>query len=114
MFKEMLKIAKKEVEALTEDKNVRPGQQVTVLLTDKDNIYIATNDFEGLICRELQEKKDKKITKMVTMWKDGCVDLSSFDFRKALVAMDEYNLNTEILLQGAKDYVVKKLSITIY
>jgi hypothetical protein len=47
------------------------------------------------------------------MWKDGGVDLPSVTFRNALVKMDEYNKNTEVVLQGKDGYLIKKLSVTM-
>ena len=47
------------------------------------------------------------------MWKNGQIDLSSLKFRKALVELDLYNYNTDIILQGNEDYLIKKLSVTI-
>jgi hypothetical protein len=87
--------------------------QVTVLLTNSDNIYIAVNDLDGVICEELKQNKTTKILRMITMWKDGGVDLPSLAFRKALVEMDEYNKNTEVVLQGKDGYLIKKLSVTM-
>ena len=43
----------------------------------------------------------------------GGIDLSSINFRKALVKMDEENNNTDIILQGKESYSIKKLAITI-
>ena len=74
---------------------------------------MAVNDVEGLVCEKLKNENDTKIVQMLIMWKDGGVDLSSFKFRKALVEMDEDNNNTDIILQGKEDYLIKKLTVTI-
>jgi hypothetical protein len=66
-----------------------------------------------VICEELKQNKTTKILRMVTMWKDGGVDLPSVTFRNALVKMDEYNKNTEVVLQGKDGYLIKKLSVTM-
>jgi hypothetical protein len=50
---------------------------------------------------------------MVTMWKDGGIDLPSISFRKALIEMDEHNINTEIILEGKDGHLIKKLSVTM-
>lgn len=113
MFEKMISIAKSKLTAINENINGLPSPQVTVLLTDKNNIYVAVNDVDGSICEELKRDKNTKIVKMLTMWKDGCIDLSSIGFRKALIKMNDYNNNTDIILQGKEDYIIKKLAITI-
>lgn len=109
MLDEMINIAKNK---LIEDKEL-PSSQLTVLLSDKNNFYVAIDDFDGLICEKLKHDKKTKIAKMLTMWQNGCIDLSSIKFRNALVLMDEYNKNTDIILQGSKGYLIKKLAVTI-
>ena len=113
MFEEMINIAKSKLVDINETINGLPSTQVTVILTDNNNIYVTVNDVEGSICEELKCDKNTKIVKMLTMWKDGSIDLSSIGFREALVKMDEDNNNTDILLQGKKQYFVKKLGQTI-
>ena len=114
MFEEMFNIARNKLTNINKIIDGLPAPQVTVLLTSNNNIYIAVNDVEGLICEELKNEDDTKIVRMLTMWKGGCIDLSSFRFRNALVKMDEYNNNTDIILQGKEDYLIKKLAVTIY
>jgi hypothetical protein len=113
MFQELISIAKNKVDEISETVDGLLSPQVTVLLTNSDNIYIAVNDLDGVICEELKQNKTTKILRMITMWKDGGVDLPSLTFRKALVEMDEYNKNTEVVLQGKDGYLIKRLSVTM-
>ena len=113
MFEEMIRIAKSKLATIDELVEGLPAPQVTVLLSDNNNIYVAVNDADGTICEELKRDKNTKIIQMLTMWKDGGIDLSSINFRKALVKMDEKNNNTDIILQGKESYSIKKLAITI-
>lgn len=113
MFQELIFIARSKLNEISETVGGLPSPQVSVLLTDSDNIYIAVNDLGGAICEELKQNKTTKILRMVTMWKDGGVDLPSVTFRNALVKMDEYNKNTEVVLQGKDGYLIKKLSVTM-
>ena len=113
MFDKMISIAKSKLLNINEKVNGLPSPQVTVLLTDKNNIYVAVNDIDGSICEEMTCENDTKIVKMLTMWKNGCIDISPINFRKALVPMDEHNNNADVLLQGKTDYLIKKLSETI-
>ena len=114
MFEEMFNVARNKVANINaEIIDGLPAPQVTVLYTNKDNIYIAVNDVDGLICEELKNADDTKIIRMLTMWKDGGIDLSSINFRKALIKMDEENNNTDIILQGKGSYLIKKLAVTI-
>ncbi len=113
MLEEMINIAKNKLDEITESVCGLPSPQVTVLLTDNDNIYIAVNDLDGAICEELKHNKATKISKMVTMWEDGGIDLASITFRNAVVKMDEYNKNTDVVLQGKDGYLIKKLMVTM-
>lgn len=113
MIEKMINTAKNKLNEITEVANGLPEPQVTVLLTVGDNIYIAVNDLNGAICKELKQNKTTQISKIVTMWKDGGIDLSSITFRNALVKMDEYNKNTDIILQGKDGYLIKRLSVTM-
>ncbi len=110
MFEKMLGIAKNSLSLIGDKK---PKEQVTVLFSDKNNCYIAVDDFDGLICEELRANKDTKIVRLLTMWKGEHIDLPSIKFRRALIELDEYNNDTDIILQGKENYIVKKLSVTM-
>lgn len=114
MFDEMFSVAKNKLTNINEIINGLPAPQVTVLLTNKNNIYVAVNDVEGLICENLRKEDDTKVVRMLTMWKDGQLDLSSIGFRNALIKMNEQNCNTDIILQGKENYLIKKLKVTIF
>ena len=90
MFDQLLQIAKENLMTLNETVDVDglPAPQVTVLLTANDAVYVAVNDADGRICETMVKNQDTKVVRMVTMWKDGGVDLSSHRFRVALVNMD--------------------------
>jgi hypothetical protein len=109
----MIHIAKSALFSLEDAGNELPQSQITVLLTEQNNTYIAKNDTQGLVCKELIEKNDTKVILAVTMWKNEEVDFPSWVFRKALVEMNEENNGTDILLQGKSDFVTKKLSATM-
>lgn len=113
MFEEMFNIARNKLENINEVVEGLPAPQVTVLLSDNNTIYVAVNDGDGTICEELKRDKNTKIIQMLTMWKDGGIDLSSINFRKALIKMDEENNNADIILQGKESYLIKKLAVTI-
>ena len=113
MFEEMIFIAKNKLATIDEIIEGLPAPQVTVLLSNNNNVYVAVNDIDGIICEKIKHDKNTKITQMLTMWKDGSIDISSYAFRKTLVKMDEENNNTDILLQGKNNYLIKKLADTI-
>ena len=113
MYEEMFEVAKSKLSTINEIVDGLPAPQITVLLTDSDNIYVAVNDIDGVICEKMKIKKDTKVVRMLTMWKEGGIDLSSMRFRKALIEMDKYNDSTDIILQGQECYLIKKLSATI-
>lgn len=112
MFEELFNIANNKLECLDEKVIGLPETQVTVLATECD-FYIAVNDIDGSICDELKSKEDTKILRMLTMWKSGHLDLPSLKFRKALVALDQYNYGTHIVLQGEDGFNSKKLLATM-
>ena len=109
MFEEMLEVARNKLATINEIVDGLPTPQVTVLLTNNDNVYVAVNDIDGMICEELKRNKDTEIIKMLTMWKGGGVDVPSFAFRQALMKMNEANKNADIILQGKAGYLIKKL-----
>ncbi|GMK37601.1 hypothetical protein PCCS19_06550 [Paenibacillus sp. CCS19] len=81
--------------------------QVAVLFTEHCNIYVAVcRDVFGSNCgfmdllELLKTKGETRILKMLTMWHNGCIDLSSYHFRKSIYEMNKENLETEIMLLG--------------
>ena len=71
VFEEMIRIAKDKLATIDEFVEGLPAPQVTVLLSDNNNIYVAVNDADGTICEELKRDKNTKIIQMLTVWKDG-------------------------------------------
>ena len=114
MIEEMLETAINKLSTVNEIVDGLPAPQVTVLLANNNNIYVAVNDVDGTICKELNNDKNTKIIKMLTMWKDGGIDLSSIRFRKALISLDEDNCNADVILRGKDGYLIKKLAATIF
>ena len=113
MFNQLLQIAEEHLKLLNETVEVLPAPQVTVLLTANSTIYVAVNDVDGIICEKLVKAQDTKVCRMLTMWNDNSVDLSSHRFRLALVEMDECNMDTAIVLQGENGLHTKALGTTI-
>lgn len=115
MLDKLIQISKEKLTMVDETVDVDglPAPQVTVLLTANDAVYVAVNDVDGAICETLKHDNDTKVVRMLTMWKDGGVDLSSHRFRVALVNMDERNTDTAIILQGENGLHTKVLGVTI-
>ena len=80
MYEKLFELAQKSLENLEQKIEGLPAPQVTVLLTDLDHYYVAVNDVDGAICETLKQAKDTKVLRMLTMWKDGCIDLPSMKF----------------------------------
>jgi hypothetical protein len=112
MFEKLYQIATEQL-AKTDVAVGLPCPQVTVLVTEKENIYVAINDVKGEICKQLQEKNHTKIVKILTVWKNGEIDLPSLAFRQALLLMDSDNGKAKIYLQGVDGYITKTLLATI-
>ena len=113
MFNDLIKLAKDTLFSLKESVIGIPAPQVSVICTNKNNTYIAKNDIDGSICDQLISNDDTRIVKLLTMWKNGQVDVPSFAFRKAIVEMNAQNKDTDILLQESEGFIVKKLSQTM-
>lgn len=113
MFDELFAIANAELAILNEKIERLPDPQVIVLLTDRNRFYVAANDVDGTICEAMKREKDTKVIRILAMWKDGSVDLPSFDFRDALIQMDERNLNAEMILNGMGGYHTKTLAVSM-
>lgn len=115
MFDHLIQIAKEKLTMVDETVDVEglPAPQVTVLLTANDAVYVAVNDVDGSVCETLKQKQDTKILRMLTMWKDGGVDLSSYRFRATLVEMNEDNADTAVILQGENGLHIKRLGATL-
>ncbi len=111
MFEEMFIIARNKLTTINEIFDGIPAPQVTVLFTENKHFYVAVNDVDGLICDELKSRKDTKVVRILTMWKNGQLDLSSLKFRKALIELDQYNYNTDIILQEKDGFNIKKLCV---
>ena len=115
MIAQLIQIAKEKLATVddTVDVDGLPAPQVTVLLTSNDALYVAVNDVDGAICETLKHENDTKVVRMLTMWKDGGVDLSSYRFRVALVEMNACNADAAIILQGENGLHTKTLGATM-
>ena len=101
--------------------NLSSGNTV-VMLTAKGTVYSVSFqnghsaiEAEGVMKLFIEKKKnsDAKIERLICMWHDGSIDLPSFAFREALVAIDSKNLSTQMLLNGLNGYVVKTVKATM-
>ena len=108
-MRELFNIAKR---AISED-GALMASQVTVLWTSNHRFYTAMDDWSGAICEELKIKNDTHILKILTVWKNGQLDLPSLRFRQRLIALNESNKNAEMILQGKDGYIIKRVSQTM-
>jgi len=102
-FENMLELLKSNLA----EETPAPYLQATALLTDHGNVYVAVcRDFLGSDCGYdnmltfMKTKGETRILKMVTMWKDGGIDLSPMNFRESIYEMNKENIETEILVLG--------------
>ncbi len=108
-MQELFNIAKR---AISED-GALMASQVTVLWTSNHRFYTAMDDWSGAICEELKIKNDTHILKILTVWKNGQLDLPSYQLRQALIQLNENNKDADIILQGMDGYIIKKISQTM-
>lgn len=78
-----------------------------------DNACTKEKNSEKAFLKSLADKNDVVIKKMVCMWADKSLDVPSNDFRNLICALHPDNKNTEILLQGEKEYVKMKIIETV-
>ena len=84
---------------------------VYVLETVDGNIHIIlNNDFQKTL-DTMAKANDTVVVKMVAMWQEGSVDVPSYAFRKALLALDPANGQTEVILQTESGYITKAIRI---
>lgn len=113
MFDKLLKTAVKALENVSETPKGCPMPQAAALLASSGKIYTAVNDLSGDICSGLRENGEEKLEKIVTVWKNGSVDLPSLEFRRALCAWRESSLNTEIMFTAGGERLIKPLRATM-
>ena len=93
--------------------NIKENVQISVLLTESQNIYLS-KDIDGTdTLTELKINNDTTVSVMLTMWQSKEVDLPSMTFRKNLVKLNASNLNTDIVLRTNNGYLLKKLNKTL-
>lgn len=108
-FEAMLELLTSNLAEESPAQNSKMPTQATALLTDHGNVYVAVcRDVFGSDCgydnmlAYMKTRGETRILKMVTMWKDGGIDLSSMNFREAIYEMNKGNIETEILVLGRK------------
>lgn len=116
MFEKLINIAKNEFEMLDENLPIPKGlptSQVVVLCSKNGNVYTTINDINGEICEKLIMNNDTKIVSVVCMWKNGQIDLPSYEFRNKLINLDICNNDTEIFLKAKDSIIIKKIAQTM-
>ncbi len=83
--------------------------QATAILTKSGKVFVAVNDLGDAIVKDLKEAGELEVSKMVCVFKGGCVDLPSFSMRKALLDLCAENSTTQIILNDG----VKPLQVTM-
>ena len=109
MFNDLLSFAKEILSKANQIKEGLQESQAIVFTTAKSYTYVSVGDTPQEICSQLISDNDTRILKLLTMWKNGQVDLPSLAFRKAILEMNIENKDTNILLQGKEGLIVKKL-----
>lgn len=87
------------------------GSVASVSFQNIDSAVEAENAMKLLI--EKKKSGEAKIERLICMWHEGSIDLPSYAFREALVAIDSKNLSTQMLLNGLDGYVVKTVKATM-
>ena len=117
VFDQMMQTA---VHMLKDAPNARLTQAV-VLLSSKGKEYSTIIEdvlaeeklAEKSLLRELLTNDDTEIGYILVVWKNGCVDIPSYDFRKMLCRLNIENKNAAIFLMGEVGYHTKPLRVTM-
>ena len=108
-------------EFLVKDISTTKMTQAVVLLSSKGKEYSTIIEdvlaeeklAEKSLLRELLANDDTEIGYILVVWKNGCVDVPSYDFREMLCRMNIENKNAAIFLMSEARYSVKPLGATM-
>ena len=108
-------------EFLLKDISTTKMTQAVVLLSSKGKEYSTIIEdvlaeeklAEKSLLRELLANDDTEIGYILVVWKNGCVDVPSYDFREMLCRMNIENKNAAIFLVSEARYSVKPLGATM-
>ena len=108
-------------EFLLKDISTTKMAQAVVLLSSKGKEYSTIIEdvlaeeklAEKSLLRELLANDDTEIGYILVVWKNGCVDVPSYDFREMLCRMNIENKNAAIFLMSEARYSVKPLGATM-
>ena len=108
-------------ESLLKDISTTKMTQAVVLLSSKGKEYSTIIEdvlaeeklAEKSLLRELLANDDTEIGYILVVWKNGCVDVPSYDFRKMLCCMNPENKNAAIFMNEIANYTVLPLGATM-
>ena len=113
MLNHLMNMAQTSLDALPDDGDML---QVTALYTSRDNFYTGITygpqAGEQLLC-QLQEQDDTQVTHLVSLWKQGGLDVSSYDFRNALLKMNDKNGYAVFPIQGHERLVSRTIGASM-
>ena len=105
IFKSM---KEKAIELLSNTENCKYTQAI-VLRSSKGNEYgtVIRNALskerydEQVLLQKIQDANDSTICFVLCMWQEQCIDIPSYDFRKALLELNEENAEAMIFVMTA-------------
>lgn len=106
---ELIVFAKEAIKDIETYPEGIPMPQATAFLTESGKTYVAVNDLDAAMVEDIQKAGECTISKLVTVWKDGRVDLPCFSMRKAVLELCAENSNTQVILESG----TKSLSATM-
>ena len=112
---------RKTAESLLKDISKEKMTQAVVLLSSKGKEYSTIIEdvlseeklAEKSLLRELLANDDTEIGYILVVWKNGCVDVPSYDFREMLCRLNIENKNASIFFRCEAGYHVKPLGVTM-
>lgn len=89
--------------ALAQLPRTEEPRNVTLVITNRDNIYtgstVSDEDSAALI-QQLKEQDDTHVTHLVTVFPGPALELPSYTFRQMLLELNEKNAHALMVLQG--------------
>lgn len=109
-FKNLIESSKMQISVIENQ------QAVIALETEKCNIYSEifnpTEDHNYTIFEKMTTNSDEIVKKIICIFDNEQLDVPSFQFRKMLIALDESNIDAEILLLSEEGWISRKLENT--
>ena len=109
----LMTLAEKALAELPQTDELR---NVTLVITDRDNIYTGStvsDENSAALIRQLSVQDDTHVTHLVTVFPGPALDLPSYTFRQMLLELNEENAHALMVLQGHECLRARSIASTM-